>query len=417
MRLRRCARAADLVVVLERDRRAATIVACRAARSGRSREACSSYQMKSSCVLSDHRDCAVRVRVAHVTLSVLVVPAAADRPLRDAAARAAAVLHRPSESTLDSWIRLPTMPADCALRQALADEVVERGLLVTRERLLAHARVAVIDGSVAAQPANTQGAQHGKGFSSRGLLRKLRTNAHVRENPRTRGLAEAARAASQPIGCSRPCSGRERPHGAGISSRHVDPCRAQRRLRGDRGDHEPLHHDERDPFRLRTGDRGRAARRVVLSPAASVSRRRSRRRLPPTRRPTGGASAPPTHGPPSSASTCEPGLRGRGIGSPLTSRCSMHASAAGFHSAIAGITMPNERLGRAARRLGFEHGGHGPRCRLQARRWHAVAFYPEDAVHPSGAADMSLDHVTRVRGAKGAGEDGSRSWSRAATAW
>ena len=45
---------------------------------------------------------------------VLGVPAAADRPLRDAAPGSAAVLHRVG-FTLDSWIRLPTMPADWIL--------------------------------------------------------------------------------------------------------------------------------------------------------------------------------------------------------------------------------------------------------------------------------------------------------------
>lgn len=68
-------------------------------------------------------------------------------------------------------------------------------------------------------------------------------------------------------------------------------------------------------------------------------------------------------------------LRGAGIGAPLYAALLDACTAAGFHSAIAGITLPNDPSLALHRRLGFEHVGTVRDAGFKHDAWHAVAFY------------------------------------------
>ena len=71
----------------------------------------------------------------------------------------------------------------------------------------------------------------------------------------------------------------------------------------------------------------------------------------------------------------EPTQRGGGIGTPLYRALLDACTAAGFHSAIAGITLPNDASLALHRRLGFEHVGTVRDAGFKNNAWHAVAFY------------------------------------------
>ncbi len=71
----------------------------------------------------------------------------------------------------------------------------------------------------------------------------------------------------------------------------------------------------------------------------------------------------------------EPALRGGGIGRPLYEALLDACTAAGFHSAIAGITLPNDASVALHLRLGFEHVGTVRDAGFKHDAWHAVAFY------------------------------------------
>jgi phosphinothricin acetyltransferase len=71
----------------------------------------------------------------------------------------------------------------------------------------------------------------------------------------------------------------------------------------------------------------------------------------------------------------EPGLRGGGIGAPLYRALLDACATAGFHSAIAGITLPNDASVALHGRLGFEHVGTVRDAGFKNDAWHAVAFY------------------------------------------
>lgn len=70
-----------------------------------------------------------------------------------------------------------------------------------------------------------------------------------------------------------------------------------------------------------------------------------------------------------------PELRRGGIGMPLYVALLDACAAAGFHSAIAGITLPNDPSLALHRRLGFEHVGTVRDAGFKNDAWHAVAFY------------------------------------------
>jgi phosphinothricin acetyltransferase len=86
--------------------------------------------------------------------------------------------------------------------------------------------------------------------------------------------------------------------------------------------------------------------------------------------------------------TCEVGLyiadgsHGRGLGSALYTALLDRCAHAGFHSAIAGITLPNDASVALHSRLGFTSVGTIRDAGYKLGRWHDVAFFqkPLDAV-------------------------------------
>ncbi|MGE5185652.1 MAG: N-acetyltransferase family protein [Acidobacteriota bacterium] len=79
--------------------------------------------------------------------------------------------------------------------------------------------------------------------------------------------------------------------------------------------------------------------------------------------------------------TCEVGLyiahdaRGRGLGRAIYTALLAECQARGFHSAIAGITMPNDASVALHARLGFESVGVVREAGFKHGRWHDVAFF------------------------------------------
>src|SRR5260221_13397478 len=79
--------------------------------------------------------------------------------------------------------------------------------------------------------------------------------------------------------------------------------------------------------------------------------------------------------------TCEVGLyiadvaRGRGLGTQLYGALLDECARAGFRSAIAGITMPNDASVALHARFGFESVGIVREAGYKLGRWHDVAFY------------------------------------------
>ena len=70
-----------------------------------------------------------------------------------------------------------------------------------------------------------------------------------------------------------------------------------------------------------------------------------------------------------------PDLRRGGIGAPLYRALLAACAAAGFHSAIGGIALPNDPSVALHQRLGFEHVGTVRDAGFKNNTWHAVAFY------------------------------------------
>jgi phosphinothricin acetyltransferase len=79
--------------------------------------------------------------------------------------------------------------------------------------------------------------------------------------------------------------------------------------------------------------------------------------------------------------TCEVGLyvahdaRGRGLGRALYDALLAECARRGFHSAIAGITLPNDASIALHARLGFESVGIVRHAGFKHGAWHDVAFY------------------------------------------
>jgi phosphinothricin acetyltransferase len=79
--------------------------------------------------------------------------------------------------------------------------------------------------------------------------------------------------------------------------------------------------------------------------------------------------------------TCEVGLyisdeaRGRGLGTTLYARLLDECARAGFRSAIAGITLPNDASVALHARFQFESIGVVRDAGYKLGRWHDVAFY------------------------------------------
>jgi len=71
----------------------------------------------------------------------------------------------------------------------------------------------------------------------------------------------------------------------------------------------------------------------------------------------------------------EPRFHGRGVGRELYALLLKRLRAAGFRSAIGGITLPNPASIRLHQSLGFEHVGTVRQAGLKFDAWHDVAFY------------------------------------------
>ncbi len=69
------------------------------------------------------------------------------------------------------------------------------------------------------------------------------------------------------------------------------------------------------------------------------------------------------------------GARGGGIGAALYAALLERLAAAGFRSAVAGITMPNDASVRLHVRLGFGHVGTFRDAGFKLGAWHDVAWY------------------------------------------
>lgn len=70
-----------------------------------------------------------------------------------------------------------------------------------------------------------------------------------------------------------------------------------------------------------------------------------------------------------------PGHTGRGIGAPLYRRLLAVLGAQGFHSVVAGTTLPNEASVRLHRALGFVECGLVQQAGHKHGRWHDVQFW------------------------------------------
>jgi len=83
----------------------------------------------------------------------------------------------------------------------------------------------------------------------------------------------------------------------------------------------------------------------------------------------------------------DPRHLGRGHGLPLYARLCAMLRAAGFHSAIGGIALPNPASVRLHERLGFVHTGTVARAGRKFDRWHDVGFWQlllQDEHHAPG---------------------------------
>jgi len=66
---------------------------------------------------------------------------------------------------------------------------------------------------------------------------------------------------------------------------------------------------------------------------------------------------------------------GRGLGRPLYGALLAEATARGFHVAIAGVTVPNDRSVALHERLGFTRAGTFAEVGRKFEAWHDVAFF------------------------------------------
>ena len=79
--------------------------------------------------------------------------------------------------------------------------------------------------------------------------------------------------------------------------------------------------------------------------------------------------------------TCETGIylapdrHARGDGTRLYAALIAELRARGFHSIVAGLTLPNEPSLRLHRRLGFTHTGTVEEAGFKHDAWHDVAFF------------------------------------------
>lgn len=79
--------------------------------------------------------------------------------------------------------------------------------------------------------------------------------------------------------------------------------------------------------------------------------------------------------------TCETGIyiargmEGCGVGRALYGELLPRLRAAGFHVAIAGMTLPNEASAALHERLGFSKVGHFSRVGFKLDQWHDVGFW------------------------------------------
>ncbi|HYD02140.1 MAG TPA: GNAT family N-acetyltransferase [Phycisphaerales bacterium] len=71
----------------------------------------------------------------------------------------------------------------------------------------------------------------------------------------------------------------------------------------------------------------------------------------------------------------QPGVQGRGVGRELYALLLKRLRAAGFRSAIGGVTLPNPASIRLHQSLGFEHVGTVRQAGYKLNAWHDVAFY------------------------------------------
>ncbi|HZW06052.1 MAG TPA: GNAT family N-acetyltransferase [Phycisphaerales bacterium] len=71
----------------------------------------------------------------------------------------------------------------------------------------------------------------------------------------------------------------------------------------------------------------------------------------------------------------QPGIQGRGVGRELYALLLRRLRAAGFRSAIGGVTLPNPASVRLHQSLGFEHVGTVRQAGYKLNAWHDVAFY------------------------------------------
>ena len=69
------------------------------------------------------------------------------------------------------------------------------------------------------------------------------------------------------------------------------------------------------------------------------------------------------------------GAAGRGLGTALLGELLDRCEALGHHSAVAGITLPNDASVALHEKLGFAHVGTFAEVGRKFDRWHDVAFY------------------------------------------
>jgi phosphinothricin acetyltransferase len=84
----------------------------------------------------------------------------------------------------------------------------------------------------------------------------------------------------------------------------------------------------------------------------------------------------------------EPASCGRGLGEPLYRRLLAVLQAQGYHAAVGGIALPNDKSVRLHERLGFLHRGTFPRAGRKFDRWHDLGFWHltlQAAEHVPGA--------------------------------
>lgn len=67
--------------------------------------------------------------------------------------------------------------------------------------------------------------------------------------------------------------------------------------------------------------------------------------------------------------------RGKGIGTALYDELLSQVALRGFHTAVAGITLPNDASIALHQKLGFEHVGTFQEAGFKLNAWHAVDFW------------------------------------------